>query len=198
MPGIVAIVTAISDAVVAELADKGYPPLTDGEILLGRQHQFAQSAPPRIIMYPAADNFLPKDVYGQAQNPPTDGQNAQLLQRSLMTDELVLEVRCWGTSLTRDPNEDYDYTQILYQSVLRQTHLLAVGNVKLLSGVWTDSGVQATQIIRDGREFVFRMAFGTPVLDTLLAFAPADVKPQTDTNLQLPDGTSDVGCQENP
>ena len=66
MPGIVALVSQISDDVVASLSAAGYPPLTDGAILLGRQYVFEASAPPRIIFIPMRSTFPAKDVYNRS------------------------------------------------------------------------------------------------------------------------------------
>jgi hypothetical protein len=58
MPTITQIVTAINEDVVAKLAAAGYPALTDGQILIGRQHIYEGSAPPRIVFIPLSSKFL--------------------------------------------------------------------------------------------------------------------------------------------
>ena len=57
MPTITQIVSAINDDVVAKLATAGYPALTDGQILIGRQHIAEGSAPPRIVFIPRVSKF---------------------------------------------------------------------------------------------------------------------------------------------
>lgn len=59
MAGIVAIVSAISDYVVAQMAAAGLPPLTDGAIALGSAKSNENSAPPRIIFIPTTTRYGP-------------------------------------------------------------------------------------------------------------------------------------------
>jgi hypothetical protein len=196
MPAISPLVTAISNEVVAALAAAGYPPLTDGKILLGRQHQIEQSAPPRIIFTPKGSTFGAKDVYGRSNvvGYPSAEVRSQWAQRSVLTDFVTFEVRCWGCHVPPDPDLDFDVTQALYQQVIMSTHLLAAGTYTATPGAWQDSTFQSSQLFRDGREFVFGLTFGTPLLDKLLPFAPGAVAAQPTTNMQLPTGPTDVGC----
>jgi hypothetical protein len=258
--GISALVTAISNDVTGALAAAGYAALTDGKILLGRQHQFEQSAPPRIIMTPVASSFdarrsssgayLPFATgnastgvpvlsvsmlsYGGSYVTPvvafsggggsgaeaaatvvngaiarinltsagsgyttaptitiTDtgggtGATAlanlspytemltQSLQPDIYTETVVLEVRCWGATPTTDsPDSDFDYTQVLYQQVIRSCRGLAVGAFRPGSrGEWTDASFQSAQLFRNGREFVFQIELDVPILSLLLTAAP--------------------------
>lgn len=200
MPGIVALRDALSDDVIASLAAASYPPLTDGKILLGRQYQFEQSAPPRIIFIPVRSDFPAKDVYNRS---PTGGgytaeQLAQNKNPSVLSDQITFEVRCWGVSLDQDPDIDFDFTQVLYQQVLRTCDKLARGTYVASSGDWTDAQFSSGQLVRDGREFVFKLTFGTPILLFLapLLSAPNNVAPQITDSLILPTGASEAGCEE--
>lgn len=198
MPGIVALVAAISADVVAKLAAAGYPALTDGEILLGRQEQFAQSAPPRIIFTPARSSFPAKDVYNRSllslMNPYSTEALAQIAQRAIRSDNLTFEVRCWGSADPPDPANDFDITQAYYQQVIASVHSLCPGAFSVENGTWTDSTYTSAQLFRDGREFVFGLTFYTPVLDQLLEFAPSNVAPNPTTELVLESGAQEVGC----
>src|ERR1700749_1026164 len=110
MPGIVALVSQISTDVVTDLAAAGYPALIDGKILLGKQFQFEQSAPPRIIFTPVNSDFPTKDVYNASptgQSGYTAEQLAQNRNRSILSDMINFEVRCWGVSPDQDPDNDY-------------------------------------------------------------------------------------------
>lgn len=194
MPGIVALVSAISTDVSAGLLAAGYPALTDGAILLGQQHLMEQSSPPRIIFIPKSSTFgppSPASASNVSTNTPysTEGRR-QIAQRSIQTDSVTFEVRCWGQSVPADPNNDFDVTQALYQQVIMSTHLIAAGNYKVGNGTWNDT----SQLYRSGREFVFSLTLATPVLGTLLTRAPNNVAAVPTTVLHKIDGTTEQGC----
>jgi hypothetical protein len=75
MPGIVALVSAISNDVVAALAAASLPPLTDGQIVLGKSRRYDTSFAPRIIFIPRGSRFEPKS--GGANVQPIVTTNAQ-------------------------------------------------------------------------------------------------------------------------
>lgn len=194
MPGIVSLVAAISADVAVGLAAAGYPALTDGAILLGQQHLVEQSAPPRIIFIPKSSAFSvpsPASASNVSTNTPysTEGRR-QIAQRSIATDSVTFEVRCWGSSIPADPNNDFDVTQALYQQVIASAHVLCAGAYKVGNGAWTDT----SQLFRDGREFVFSLTLATPVLGTLLSRAPSDVHAVPTTTLTLRQGGTEQGC----
>lgn len=191
MPGIVAIVSAISDDVVAALAAGGYPALTDGKVLLGAEHVAEASAPPRVVFVPATSRWAAKQVYGPAkvQGYPSANERLKVQERALLTETFTYRVHVWGQASPPDPAADYDATQVLYQQVVRSIHLLAPGNYTLEPGVWTDSTPRGSQMVRAGREFVFHVSFGTPVLDQLLPYAPADTAAHPTVKLDVGDGT---------
>lgn len=201
MPGIVALRNAISSDVVASLAAANYPPLTDSKILLGRQYQYEQSAPPRIIFTPVKSDFPAKDVYNRSSVGGGGYSAEQLAQNrnpSILTDMLTFEVRCWGADPSGDPDIDFDYTQALYQQVIRTCDKLARGTYTITGGSWTDAKFSSAQLIRDGREFVFNLTFGTPIQLFLepLPLAPDNVAPGVTDALKLPDGSEEPGCEE--
>ena len=288
--GIVALINAVSQDVTASLAAAGYPALVDGQILLGRQHQYEQSAPPRIIMTPVKSRFsarasssvsylnppalggdagtgvglravLPTGygsgyttasvtftggggsgaaatptiqggcITGYAMTsagqgytstptatvtgdgtgatakvfllPPAEYQ-AQSQQKALLTEEILFEVRCWGTIPAPgtsqeppgdDPDFDFDFTQALYQQVIRSCHHIAVGSFEVIGeggGVWTDSKVQSSQFFRSGREFVFQLSLSVPILDQLLPYAPVGTAGSLTVQETDPDGSGNV------
>lgn len=203
MPNITGLVTPISDAVVAALAEASYPALTDGAILLGRQFQFEQSAPPRIIFTPTKSTFPAKDIYGPSpitrSGPYTAQELAQIRNESIRSEFITFEVRCWGVSPDQNPALDFDYTQALYQQVIRTVNEIAYGSYELSGGEWTDSKFTSGQLIRDGREFVFNLTLFTPIQKrlTALPLAPDNVEPQNTTKLELPTGEIETGCQGN-
>jgi len=201
MPGIVELVEYISDDVVTQLAAANYAPLVDGEILLGRQEQYAMSAPPRIIFIPATSAFTGKDVYNRSTTASEDEQKAQQRNPSILTDVISFEVRCWGVCPGSDPEDrkyDFDYTQQLYQQVIRSVNALSLGSYSVGRGEWTNSRTNASQLVTDGMEFVFQLTFQTPILKLLeaLPHAPSDVAPGVTDTMILPSGLSGPGCEE--
>lgn len=194
------IVNAISASVVDALKVAGYPALTDEKIQIGRQHQFEQSAPPRIVFTPLESTWGPRmpSSPSNVQSPQqyTNDQRAELLQRAILTEWIRFEVRCWGAAGTGNVDDDIDVTKALYQQVIMSTHLLAVGSYDVIKsrGVWTQASIKNTQFSVDGQEFVFTLAIATPVLDKLLLFAPTGVVSQTTVTEQLPNGQSEIGA----
>ncbi len=199
MPGIVALRDAISSHVVASLAAANLPALTDNKILLGRQYQMEHSAPPRIVFVPIRGDFPMKDEADRSQIQ--QGYTAEQLLRgqntSIRTEKLTFEVRCWGVSSNNDPDYDYDYTQALYHQIIRTCEEIAKGAYSASGGDWTDSTYNAGQLVRDGREFVFKLTFDTPVLRFVIPLvqAPSDVAPEVTDELRLPTGQHEPGCE---
>ncbi len=190
MPGIVALVSAISDEVVASLAAASYPALTDGEILLGSQHVFEQSAPPRIIFTPKSSSFGPP-MAGSANISRSSTDRLRLVQQApIATETVSFEVRCWG-SYNDDIDSAYDYTQALYHQVIASVDKLARGVFALGNGAWTDT----THLVKHGREFVFSVSLDTPVLNELFAYAPGAVGHHITDTLALRDGSTEQGCE---
>lgn len=185
MPGVIStIVGAISTDVVSALTAAGYPPLSEGKILLGSQWRPTESAPPRIIFTPLRSSFGPRAPSSSsraATNTPYSAESLlQIAERTIGTDAVVFEVRCWGMNPDRSNPEtvvddDYDFTQVLYQAVLQSIQRLMPGNPVVMAdrGDWTDAKVEGDQSDILGREFVFTTnPIPTPILDHLLPFVP--------------------------
>jgi hypothetical protein len=206
VPGIIAtIVSAISDEVVSRLATAGYPQLTDGKILLGRQHLFEQSSPPRIVMYPKRGAYRAKDPSSAAvltlNNPYSPERLAEISQLPIFTEDLTFAVHCWGAQPNpSDPDtildDNYDFTRTLEHTVIAAADYLMRGIVWPLDGDWTNARPNATQLDALGWEYVFGLKIATPVLQTILTFAPATVGPDIVTNIELPNGSTEVGCTD--
>ena len=163
MPGINALVTAISNAVVSDLASGGQLPLTPnlsgapGAILLGPHHDFANSDAPRIIFTPTKSSFGPKSIAAPTTLRP-------MTERVIGTEIVHFQVRVWGRGVVDTTggtlsSADYDATQILYQSLYGQVHALCAGNYEWSSLTWTD----ITLHTRRGREAVIDLALHTPI-----------------------------------
>jgi hypothetical protein len=168
---------------------------TDGMFLLGRQHIFEQSTPPRIVFIPRSSGFGPKSVASRFTNAAADEIAREQAQRSIGTDKKTFEVHVWGAASAPDPDDDFDATEVLYQQVLRTTHLLASGVYAFGDGQWADQQPTASQNVKSGHEFVFTLSLATPVLDKLLERAPSDVAALPTTILNPGDGsTTETGC----
>lgn len=208
MPGLVEVVRVISNNVIEALAAAGYPPLcplpdgTAGKILMGRQRQFEQHAPPRIILTPTASVFSGVDVYSNQPTPAGVENRLQHQYGALGTEFVRFECRCWGASANADPkvvrDDDYDRTQVLYQTLIRAIRdacgPFTKGGVELENGGWTDATFQAPQEMVYGREFVFGVKIPTPLLDKLYPYAPSDVAADPRSTLTTPSGGSGQGC----
>lgn len=215
MASIVAIVNAMSDRLTANLAAKGYPVLAKGKIVMGRHRQYELDAPPRVIMTPTKSGFGGPDGYSRA--PAGAEGRAQHAQRSIATEFVRFEVRCWGAQPDRTTHpdtvqdDDFDFTQTLYHAVIQAAAAptddsppgpavlgpLTKGGVELDGGTWTDATFQSAQGLLAGREFVFGISVPVPVTDTLLAYAPSDVTAVTKTYLGEPGSEETTqGCGE--
>lgn len=203
MASIVTLRDRMTTRLAARLAAAGYPALADGKILLGKQSDYQQGVPPRVIMTPTQSPFAPVDVYSFTPGLGADEGRAQNQQHSLQTELLTFECRCWGkVSENADPtlrrDEDYDNTQSLYHAVIQTLVEVAgpitEGGVTLLKGSWPDASFSNPQHMAYGREFVFGFQVPVPVLDQLYPYAPVDVTPVRTMTLTAPDGTSGPGC----
>lgn len=69
------LVQLISADTVARLAAAGLPPLIDGAILLGPEHTWENSSPPRIVMVPTGSEFFARSdaPRGGRNNPKAPG-----------------------------------------------------------------------------------------------------------------------------
>lgn len=188
-----ALVTLISAHVVAALLEGGYPALTDGRILLGRQYVAEGSAPPRIVFVPMSAAFSAKDTYSSTGLPSA----AQTANPSLATDTISFEVHCWGAAPDQDPDDDFDYTEVLYQQVIRSVSHIARGACKFTNGSYTNSKANAGQMVRDGDEFVFGVTLDRPITTRVVPFerAPSDVAPEI-TDTFTSQGLSGPGCED--
>jgi hypothetical protein len=154
-------------------------PLTDGHILLGRQHVAEGSSPPRIIFVFKRSEWGDKGMYSPATAAvqPSD-RRYQWLARSLVSEIYVVEVHVWGAFVPVDPEGgDKDATQLLYQQVIRSIDLMVRGAWDLTPGAFTREQAGQTALNTFGEEFVFQFKIGTPVLESVLEFVPSGTKP---------------------
>ena len=197
MPGIVTLINSISADVVAARALSALPALTDGKILIGKQHVFEASSPPRVVFVPLGSVFSPRSVAGRGTQMGTAERQAEYAQRSIATDTVHFEVHVWGQAAVPDPDNDWDATQLLYQQVIASTYLTCVGCCVFKNGTWTDSTAKGTALMNAGREYVFSVEIATPVLDVLLPLAPAGTLPVTTSKMQASDGViTTTGCTQ--
>lgn len=165
------LVAAISAAVVADLAQGGQLPLTvrrdgsAGRILLGRQHDFDQSDAPRIIFVPVKNEFGPKDL---SDGGPNAARLRPQTERVIGTNKVTFEVECWGRGVPdatggTSPDDDYNATMALAESVLAMVHITCVGSYAFDGGSWVDGDKNESHHIRRGRYFVFNLTLNTPI-----------------------------------
>lgn len=207
MPSISGLVSAISDDVVAKLFAAGATPLVDEKILIGRQHIYEMSSPPRVVFIPISSTYGPRGMYNRSvvSGAPSSEMTLQTLERSILTETTHFEVHVWGIASPPDPEGgDFDATQVLYQQVIASTHLLACGSYKIENGKWTDQAPSASQMIKAGHEYVFMLSLDTPILDQPAAVAgnlgpplgnvPNGTKSNSTVILELPDGSTEVAA----
>jgi len=194
MPNPITVIGAISTALIATLADGSYPALTDGRILVGRQHVYEASSPPRVVFVPVRSEWGPRTMFNASPVAgKTSDQRQQWVQRAIWTDITHYEVHVWGASVPADPDLDFVATQQLYQAVIYATHSLMPGCYNLVPGDWADQRASASQMVKAGHEFVFGLQIYTPVTDNpfeaALQFVPSDTTANPTVVLQPPDGS---------
>jgi hypothetical protein len=187
-------ITAIRDYFTAEvcgaMARYNMAPLVEGKILLGPQHVAEHTSPPRIIFIPKGSKFGPKSVTAALPGPSaTPEKRREVQQRSIGTEILLIEVRCWGQSTPADDDEDWNVARGLAHLVMQAAEVLTAGIWNATSGSWTDSEPGAALLNRAGREFRFMLEIGTPILGDLLPYVPAGTKAELTVEQKTPSGT---------
>jgi len=217
MGALATIIAAISEDVVAALADASYPPLTPdasgnaGAILVGSASTFEQTSPPRIIFEPIGSKFSAADWSSASSTLSTIERKAQNAMRTIAREDFAFNVRCWGASTTGVAVDDYDVTRALYHQIRASLQKLMPGCFSIEeSGKFTDS----SHAVRSGREYIFGVTFFTPVLDALIPYAvpnrtaaeiaavvatfraPSDVAADGTDHMITPDGvgSTEPGC----
>ncbi len=173
MGALSSIISAISTDVVAALADASYPPLTPdqsgnaGAILVGTAAAFEQTCPPRIIFEPKGSKFVAAEYASNSATLSTLERQNQSALRTIGGEDITFDVRCWGAAGTGNPVDDYDVTRALYHQVRASLQKLMPGSFEIEEAGKFTTG---TNVVRDGREFVFSVTFFTPILDALLPY----------------------------
>lgn len=221
------VIDVINDDVVAGLLEGGWPALqplliedppgtrVEGRILVGNRHMFAQYMPPRIIFTPIASSFGPREttrgavtVAGDKAKLSTESR-AAVANPAFLSEMATFEVACWGAADTVDPTNpseewtahlrDWEYTRALYLQVLASMQKTMPNCFEVGSGTWRD--VQHSR--RVGREFVFQLRIGLPILyvpppvigEPGLPFASGSVQVEIHDYLVGPDGITGPGCE---
>lgn len=170
--------------------------LTDGKILIGKQHVAEASRPPRVVFVPEGSIFGPQSVANQWTTASALERQTQYAQRAIGSDKTKFRIHVWNANTpTPDPDLDWDATRMLYQAVYASIYKATVGSHKFLQGAWTDSTNAGPSVMNYGREFVFYLELDTPVTDVLLPLQPSGTVAHTTDTMQSFDGqSSDVGC----
>jgi hypothetical protein len=181
-----ALVSEMSDKVVARLLAAGLPPLTPeldgspGAIQIGPQFVNEQGSPPRILFLPKQWGLEPtRDAGNFLKGGKVSGGNTQE-PRAIGVQWKQFEVQCWGCAFADaltpapDPALDYDAAQVLSEIVWQAAQALCAGVWRSKFGT-VDLG--APSLLRVGRVFVFDLALSTPIPDVALPYAPEGVAP---------------------
>ncbi len=173
------IIGAISALVVANLAAAGYPPLTDGGIVVGTAAEFENGDAPRIIFDPSpGSKFVAPEYYSGSAVIHTAERARQIATRTISGDNVSFAVHCWGAAPSGVVVDDYDVTRALYHSVRAAIHLLAPGAYQI-----EDSGKYrvGTHLVRRGRWFTFNLTIYTPILTQLTPLSSNPLDPSDPT-----------------
>jgi hypothetical protein len=190
-----ALVRALSNQVVAQLAAQGLPPLTPeidgtpGAIVMGPQYVAEHGSPPRIVMTPTGFPFEnSRDVVFPSGKPRA---NPSWDPRAIGVQWKTFEVQCWGcdfssqTTPAPGTNTDYDAAQILCEQVWQAAQALTAGEWRTTKGE-----VDANpKLIRLGHVITFDLAISTPAPDFALPFAPNPTVAGTTTEIAINGGT---------
>ncbi len=196
-------INALSDALVAQLANANLPALRTlpngdtGRILLVEPHKLDQFLPPRVSMMPTKSKF---GARSNTRGPVRIANNltsydaeskAAIATRAIHTDDATFEVRIWGIANENeeDPGgRDWDYTIALRDALIAAANETMTGCYQIDGGDWET----VSHVKRVGRAFVFDMTIQFPVLAKVLpASATASVTPSTVPG--LPFAPSGVG-----
>lgn len=173
------------------------PALTEGRILLGREHvRFENTAPPYLAFVPVTSDWGARSV---AHGSPTlTGElRAEKLNRSIGSESFTLQLHTWGQASPPNPRVDFDITQRLYQQVIQSVHLLTAGAYRLVPGTWDDQRDKATQLVKAGHYHVMGVVFSTPILEFSMPFVETPILISSTTILDPLDGSSpEVGCAD--
>ncbi len=162
------IIGAVSALVVVNLASAGYPPLTDGGIVVGTAAEFEQGDAPRIIFDPSpGSKFVSPEWYSASAVIHTAERERQIATRTIAGDNVSFAVHCWGASPNGVVVDDYDVTRALYHAVRAAIHAVAPGAYQIEDGGKYRTG---TNIVRRGRWFTFNLTIYTPILTQLVPF----------------------------
>jgi hypothetical protein len=211
----IALVNAISDEVVAQLEDKGWPELRrlpngdEGRIIISDFHKLDLFMPPRIVFLPARSKFGARDTtrgpvkVANNRSGYDEQSRAVIGNPALGSERLTFDVRCWGiaTDIESDDWEgaaDFEYTQVLYHALLAACETLVTGCYEAEPGNWA----VISHGKRVGREFQFGLNFGIPVLKEIQRYdetpnmprAGAGVRPHIADSMITANGES-LGCE---
>lgn len=191
------IISEISNDVVAALAAASYPPLTDGAIVVGTAAEFEQGDAPRIIFDPSPGSKFHSPEYYSADQDFTGERRVQNALRTIVGEDVMFAVHCWGVSPTGSIVDDYDVTRALYHTVRAVLQKRLPGEHEIDA---TGKYRTGTNLVRRGRWYTFGVTIFTPVLTGLLpydrakAYAPDTVAPVGTDLVMLPTGQTESGC----
>ena len=166
-----AIVSAVSDDVVAGLELLSLPPLTDGAVLLGAPSVYENSAPPRVVFEPVSFRFGEADSAMLSPTPLGTDILARWLARPLAVQFVTFRVHVWGIADPTPGNEqvpshDMDATDQLVRQVVRSCVRLFSGVSVFGRGSYSNSANPGDAILDvSGWGAAFDIEIATPVTD---------------------------------
>ena len=171
------LISAISADVVARLAAANMQPLVDGAVLLGPQHVWENSSPPRIVFIPTISSFL--DEAPSAGVAPNGSYETSISTPWIWQENKRFHVMVWNCVFASgvcapDPDGDWDATEALYRLLIQSLWALAGGAHKISGAFWRDARPDSPRITALGRMFEFDLdIFTTVPKDTApLPFVP--------------------------
>jgi hypothetical protein len=156
------------------------PPLWEGEIKLGPQHDptFEHKSPPAITFVPDGVTFKvvsPADRNALLASNPE--HRAMLQSRVIWQETKLFTVHVWGVTFINgvpraNSDTDWDYAEAMYQIVLQSLWVLAPARHRAGPGQWVDSMPNSAKRGTIGRYLRFKLEIDTPVLDITNPFVP--------------------------
>lgn len=187
------LIALLSTEVIRRIDLYGLPPLTPGvdgspgRITMSAAAANEISAPPRINAIPIEFPFENTRDVVSAQGATQPQLNKTWNPRSFASQGKTFLIQCWGMNFSdrvtpaSDPEADYEAAQALAEIVWQSAQAIA-------PGVWrTTSGKvdRNPSIVRQGHIIEFDLAFGTPIVDTTLAYAPIGTHGVIDVNANI-------------
>lgn len=164
----------LSDILVSELKEAGFPALVDGGIVFGKAHLNARKAPPSIVAT-WENSGATGMIYGKEIAPSgvvlVPGQP---VLNSLASDLVRLNFHCWAAAdaVSEDEHVHADAVRFLAHQLWRVIHRGCEGAYRCL-------GIEPAEMPAStlGYRCVLKVELSTPVVDNLIGYLPTGIAP---------------------